>query len=41
MAGYFPKLHIDLSAVTCNASVMRREMAARGMTVCGVAKVAD
>ena len=37
----YPRLHVDLAAVTDNASVMRREMAARGITVCGVSKVAD
>ena len=41
MSGCYPRLHIDLDAVAGNASVMCREMAARGMTVCGVAKVAD
>ena len=41
MTDYYPRLYIDLNAITNNASVMRREMAARGLTVCGVAKVAD
>ena len=41
MSVCYPSLHVDLNAVADNASVMRREMAARGMTVCGVAKVAD
>ena len=41
MAESFPKLLVDLSAISGNASVMRREMAARGMTVCGVSKAAD
>ena len=41
MTGSFPRLYVDLNAIACNASVMRREMAARRMTVCGVAKAAD
>ena len=41
MTGFFPKLHVDLGAIAGNASVMRREMAARRLTVCGVAKAAD
>ena len=41
MTDYYPKLHVDLNAIAGNASVMCREMAARGMAVCGVAKVAD
>ena len=41
MADTYPKLHVDLKAIAGNASVMRREMAARGLTVCGVAKAAD
>ena len=41
MTGTFPRLHLDLGAIAENASVMRREMAARGLSVCGVAKAAD
>ena len=41
MTGYYPRLYVDLDAVADNACVMRREMAARGLAVCGVAKVAD
>lgn len=39
MNGCFPRLYIDLGTIAGNAAVMRREMTARGMTVCGVAKV--
>lgn len=41
MTDCFPRLHVDLYAIAGNASVMRREMAARGMSACGVVKVAD
>lgn len=37
----YPKLNVDLNAISRNSSVMQREMAARGLSVCGVAKVAD
>lgn len=41
MNNFFPKLYVDLNAIAGNASVMRREMASRGLTVCGVSKAAD
>ena len=37
----YPKLYVNLGKIAGNASVMYKEMAARGLRVCGVAKVAD